>query len=105
MVVGEVRSRLHGFIRGLQSLGEITDTEKKIVIPGGASFTPRELVDLDRCLGYFPEKLDLGAIAALQGAVARVLYLTGAPMDPAYAGAEAVTTIPALLEDDEGDAA
>ncbi len=95
MLVGEVRQRLHGFIRGLQSLGEITDVEKKVVIPGGASFTPKELVDLDRCLGYFPEKLDLGAIAALQGAVARVLYLTGADMTPAYEGPAAVS-IPAL---------
>ena len=104
MEVGEVRARLHTFVRGVQAAGEITDPEKKITIPGGASFTPHELVDLDRILGYFPEKLDLGAMTALQGAVARVLYLTRAPMAPVYDPAAIVVLAP-LAEDDLADAA
>ena len=84
MNVGEIRGRLAAFAKGIEALGPITDTEKKITLVGGASFTPVELVKIDRILGYFPPELDCASVMALNGCIARVLNLTSSGMGPAY---------------------
>jgi hypothetical protein len=84
MNLGEVRGKLSAFAKGVETMGPIEDPMKKITIPGGASFTPKELVDLDRILGYFPDHIECKAVMILQGCISRALYITGSPMGPAY---------------------
>jgi len=104
ITIGTIRMGLAGFAKGIEAKGKITDYEKKITIPGGASFTPKEIVDLDRILGYFPADIDLGALAALQGALARAMYITGMPMEAAYGKIEDVA-VPVVVKNEGPDAA
>ena len=84
MNLGEVRNRLSAFAAGIEATGPVKGPEKKITLVNGASFTPVELVKLDRILGYFPADVDCSAIMVLNGAIARVLNITNSSRGPAY---------------------
>jgi hypothetical protein len=97
MTMGELDRRLCEFVARIEARGPVTDPNKKIVLSETVAFTPAEVAQLHGILECFPPELELSVLAALQGAISRVIYLTNAQADvitPLALRAPTAKTIP-----------